>query len=206
MKNIIQLLEDLHAMFPLSEPFKRDITPMMREKRYKSKPLQYIDKAATKAWQLLEGTLIAMTYNETGKLVVVKIYKQRQIVCDLSSFFGDKPTTLHILAVGKVKVLELRKEDFLKLEKYAETHKLAQHIMMQEEQTEARRANMIALTAEDRVSVFAKNYAINSLPNLYCAMFLGLDVEEFTTLKAQLNLENEARHILKFCWQKRKIL
>src|ERR1700739_2488174 len=137
MNSIETLLYQLNLLFTISEDFKTDLRPMLNEIDYKRNAvLQTLKGKAKKAWQLLEGFIIFSTIDHNGIETIVRIYTPGQILTDFPSFFLSKLRTVIIKAATPVKVLELYKKDFLKLDKYPETDKLVQRILLQEQDME----------------------------------------------------------------------
>lgn len=189
MNNIHRLLNDLNKIFPLSAGFWNDLPSMMTEKSKKS---GYVflkaGNVAKKAWQLLSGFIVVIRIDDDGKEIVEKIYYPKQIFTDLNSFFENVPIKARFVAVGNVRVLEIRRKEVLKLEKYPETQKLVQHIIFLDSNAADAKVQMLRLSAIERVKLFLEEYAVEGLPNKYCASLLNLEEEEY--IENKISLEN----------------
>lgn len=188
MNAVDLLLHDLNNMFPVSAEFGNDLRPMMIEKFKKDK---YVflkpGKLADKAWQLLSGHILAFSTDDNGKEVVAKIYFPRQIVTDLDSFFGNnKPVNLKYTAIGDVHVLEILRKNVLKLDKYDETDKLIQYIMLEEKSTSDTAIKMLRMPVSQRVKTFLELYNVEGLPDQYCASILDITENKYRENKLQL--------------------
>lgn len=184
MDYIDTLLEQLNSLFTLSEDFKEDLRPMLTEADYKkSKILLGLKGTAKKAWQLLQGYISCSMVNEQGNETVVRIYVPGQILTDFSSFLFSGPSTMIIKAATPIKVLELLKRDFLKLDRYPETGKLVQRILLQEQHIESTRAALIAKPEHEKVKTFASHYPIDHIPNEPAASFIHLPLVTYLHLK-----------------------
>lgn len=179
MNAIEQLIAGLSTITPLSEEFKAELRPILRPKvKQNHKAFLRINRKAKLAWQLLSGIVVAVR-EINGRECAVKIYQPGQIFTDLHSFFENQPIRNKIISASKVEILELRKADFEKLSPYPETHKLVQHIMLQEQTIESRRAEMLNLHHASRIKEFAKDYPIIQIPNHYAASFLNMEEHEY---------------------------
>lgn len=189
MNNIELLLNDINSMFPISTGFRNDLSIMMTQKQRKS---GYVflksGTLAVKAWQLINGFILVINSGPDQKEIVERIYYPRQIVTDLRSFFQGIPTRATFVAVGDVMVLEIKKADVIKLQKYAETQKLVQHLMLMDTKAADLLVQMFRLPVPDRVAFFLKNYKANGLAYKYCASLLNLSEDEY--LENKIILEN----------------
>lgn len=167
-------------MFPLSAGFWNDLPLMMAEKQRKSgyvflKP----GNLALKAWQLISGFILVIRSGPNQQEIVERIYYPKQIVTDLRSFFEGIPTRAKFVAVGDVIVLEIKKADVIKLQKYAETQKVVQHVMLMDTKAADSLVQMFRLPVADRVAFFLDNYQAKGLPHKYCASLLNLSEDEY---------------------------
>nr|WP_121273274.1 helix-turn-helix domain-containing protein [Pedobacter schmidteae] len=187
MNHIDRLLNDLNNMFPLSAGFWNDLPPMMTEKRKKSHSIFLKPgNIAAKAWQLLSGFILVIRIGQRGEEIVERIYYSKQIVTDMNSFFENTPVRFRFEAIGEVKVLEIKKSDVLKLERYPETQKLIQHIIFQDTNAADTKAMMLRLPPLDRIREFLTNHPVDGLPYQYCASLLNLSQEEYIENKVFL--------------------
>lgn len=176
-------------MFPLSAGFWNDLPSMMVEKQKKSgyiflKP----GNLALKAWQLISGFILVIKSGPDQQEIVERIYYPKQIVTDLRSFFEGIPINAKFIAVGDVNVLEIKKRDVIKLQKYPETQKLVQHIMLLDTQAADSLIQMFRLPVADRITFFLENYPAKGLPYKYCASLLNLSEDEY--IENRILLEN----------------
>lgn len=167
-------------MFPLSAGFWNDLPLMMAEKQRKSgyvflKP----GNLALKAWQLISGFILVIRSGPDQQEIVERIYYPKQILTDLRSFFEGIPTRARFVAVGDVIVLEIKKTDVIRLQKYAETQKLVQHIMLMDTKAADSLVQMFRLPVAERVAFFLENYQTKGLPYKYCASLLNLSEDEY---------------------------
>ncbi|WP_316748957.1 helix-turn-helix domain-containing protein [Pedobacter gandavensis] len=183
MKNIARLLNDFNNTTPISPGFWNDIQPLMVEK--KRKPGYVFIKPghiASKAWQLLSGFILTIRTDPNGEDIVARIYYPNDIVTDLESFFEIVPTRFKFIAGTEVTVLEIKRSDVIKLEKYPETNKLFQHVAFIEKKGTEDNNQMLRLPEEERVKFFLENYPVTGLAAHYCASFLNLKLESYLTL------------------------
>lgn len=187
MHHIEQLLDDLNAMLPISASFRIQLSPILKEK---NKSNNYIflkaGKQAKKGWQLLSGFILAIRTDANENNVVVKIYTPRQMVTDLPSFFQGHAVRYTYIGVGQVKVLEIKKKNFIKLHQHEETNKLVNHITFLERDIEAARAEILVLPDRERIISFFAQYPVTDLPDVYCASFLRIPIESYMELKVEL--------------------
>lgn len=192
MNNIDLLLDDLNLMIPLSAGFWNDLQPMMTEKHKKTghlflKPGQ----VAKKAWQLVSGFILAIRTHTSGEEIMERIYYPKDIVTDLDSFFEMVPIRYKFVAVGNVTVLEIKRNDVMKLQQYAETGKLIQHVTFLDKKATEEIVQMLRLPEEERVKFFLENYPIAGLPAQYCASFLNLNLENYLGYAEAIEISGE---------------
>jgi AraC-like DNA-binding protein len=188
MDDIDKLLLMLNSMYPISDDFKLDIRPMLpgRYKKHNHRFLKAGSVAKT-AWQLLSGYVIVVGKDANGKKAVKGIVCPGEIFTDLNSFFyKDIKITYDYFAIGKVKVLELQKSDFVKLYQYPETNQLVNKVMLHWGATEAIKVDMIALPYPQRIINFYAHYQVPGLADRYIACFLRIPFLEFIELKVAL--------------------
>lgn len=189
MNNINLLLNDINSMFPLSAGFWNELPLLMAEKRRKSgyvflKP----GHLALKAWQLISGFILVIKSGADQKEIVERVYYPKQIVTDLSSFFEGIPTRGKFVAVGDVIVLEIKKAGVTRLQKFAETQEILQHIMLMDTKAADSLVQLFRLAVKDRVAFFLENFPAKDLPHKYCASLLNITEDEY--LEARVLFEN----------------
>ncbi|MBB2148478.1 helix-turn-helix domain-containing protein [Pedobacter gandavensis] len=192
MKNITHLLNDLNGITPISANFWNDIQPLLVERQRKNgylflKP----GHVAGKAWHLVSGFIVVMRTGHNGAENVARIYFPNDIVTDLRSFFEGFPIGFKHVGVGDITVLEIKKADLSKLEKYPETSKIIQHIAFIDSKVADENNQMLRLPEEERVKFFLENFPLAGLPAPLCASFLNLTLDLYLTLVETLLSSNQ---------------
>jgi len=194
MDDIDLLLNHLASIFPISDEFRKDLRPILKLRIIKKNTvLIKINKKAKKAWWLLSGYVSASTISPNGQETVTRIHQPEQIFTTFHSFFEDVLTIHKIKAITPIKVLEIKKEDFLILKKkYPEAMELATLIILQNTRTETERANLIQLPLNQKVAALSKIYLIWDVPNKACASLLQMPEQDYIEQKVILQKNKAA--------------
>jgi AraC-like DNA-binding protein/CRP-like cAMP-binding protein len=194
MDDIDLLLDYLAAIFPISDEFRKDLRRILKLRIIKKNTvLIKINKNAKKAWWLITGYVSASTIGPNGQETVTRIHQPEQIFTAFHSFFEDVLTIHKIQAITSIKVLEIKKEDFLILKKkYPEAMELATLIILQNTRTETERANLIQLPLNQKVAVLSRNYPIWDIPNKAGASLLQMPEQDYIEQKVILQKINSA--------------
>jgi len=190
--DINHLLEALSSMFPLSTGFSVTLPPLMHPQSgsHKQELLIPPNRAAF-AWFILEGIVIALEQDQNGIEQVIRIYLPGGIFTDFRSFLNDKRSTIRLMVIGDADLMYISREDYkIHMEPFPETHKLVEHILFLEQETEAVRTRLMALTERDRIKEFAGIYPMNKLPNISAASFLQMSEANYCREKARYNSTN----------------
>lgn len=181
-------LQLLHSMVPISPGFRMDMRPMMEIQSHSIKePLLEISSYVQCAWFNVNAVIIAITEDEKFNEIVVRIITGESVFTDLRSFFQGKPSRLRFKVITEGTILMIKRNEFKKLKKYAETEELVQHIMLMENEIEVWRTRVMGMSDEQKIIEFAKKYPINRLPNNYCASFLQMTIPNYCTEKGLYN-------------------
>lgn len=180
---IEELLEKLHGMFPITVPFRTELKKVMyTENADKLKVLLKAGRAVGLAWYLEEG-LIEGTVERNGIRMVERFYKSREIFTDMDGFFEGRKAALEFTAITTCKLWVLTRDHYIELEKYKETHKLKDAMMLLEKRIDAERAYMMSLQVKERFAYFAGGYPFMEIPNKLCASFLNMYESNYSKYK-----------------------
>lgn len=195
MDDIDLLLNYLNSRLPISEEFRKDLRLILKLRTIKKNTvLISINKKAKKAWWLITGHVSASTINANGQETVTRIHQPEQIFTAFHSFFEDVLTIHKIKAITAIKVLEIKKEDFLNLKKkHPEVMDLATLIILQNTRTEIERGDLIALPINEKVGAFCKTYPIQNIPNTAGASFLQMPEQDYVEQKVILQKANDSK-------------
>jgi len=183
-----RLLDLLDSWVPLSISFRIKLKELLHIQKESSKAILLSPPDhATKAWFCVNIYVAGYTYNESGDLNVVRIYKPNDVFTDLPSFFQDKPAKLKLIVIQGEELLYFKKEDFYILKSFPETFDLVQHVMIMEQDLEAWRVWIMTLKDGQKIQQFSQHYPINLLPNHICASFLQMTPSRYSAEKALYN-------------------
>jgi len=194
MDDIDLLLDYLATIFPIPDKFRKDLRLILKLRTIKKNTvLIKINKKAKKAWWLLSGYVSASTIGPNGQETVTRIFQPEQIFTAFHSFFEDVLTIHKIKAITSIKVLEIKKEDFLILKKkHPEAMELATLIILQNTRTETERAGLILLPLNQKVAALSKNYPIWDIPNKAGASLLQMPEQDYVEQKVILQKANNS--------------
>ncbi|WP_316833762.1 hypothetical protein [Pedobacter nutrimenti] len=181
---IEELMEKLHGMFPITVPFRTELKEVMYTEN--ADKLEVLLKAGTGvwlAWYLEEG-LVEGKVERNGIKMVERFYKSGEIFTDMDGFFEGKKALLEFTTITTCKLWVLTRAHYIELEKYKETHRLKDAMMLLEKRIDAERAYMMTLQVKERFAYFAKLYPFLELPNKLCASFLNMYESNYSKYKA----------------------
>eukprot|EP01132_Coremiostelium_polycephalum_P019014 gene19014-22632_t len=183
-----ELLDMLHLISNLSAGFRADLSSAVQYKTFQARfNLLDIGGMTKFALYLLKGYIKSTAADLNGRLTVVRLYQPGHIVADLHSFFQPVASKLSISTLSPCQALLLYRKDYLRLEQYPETHKLASHFMLLEKEIDFNKNLWMTLSAAQKVEQFFKHYPAGQLPNKDCASFLQMTEASYCIHKARYN-------------------
>ncbi len=149
-----------------------------------------LDQRCTKLSFIQSGLVRVYSYHE-GKDITQWIGQAGYFMTDLSSFILDVPARWQIQALTDVKMLTLKKSDYLNFEREIPEWNILEKRFLSKcfATLENRVFDFISLTAEQRyLKYFEENKALfNQVPLHYIASMLGMTAETFSRIRARLN-------------------
>lgn len=182
------LLELLDSWLPLSVNFRNQLRAAMQLKQVSPRQqLCHPDQHITSAWYNIDCTIYVHQALPHGLEEIIAIYLPGQILTDPHSFLQNKPSRQRITVLEGNQLLAISKQHFKNLRCLPETPLLLEHYLLQQQQQNDWRLNLLALNDQEKVATFAQHYPINHLPGHICASYLRMTQAHFSTLKAQYN-------------------
>lgn len=188
MPHIKILLNNLNSMEPISNQFGDHLGSML-SKHTKNNNYTFLKpgQIAKKVWAVLSGFIVSLGQDINGNETVIDIYSEGAIVTDLLSYFKNEPVKYKFVAIGKVEILELKKEhNYINLQRHPETFKLDNAVTLLALKMKTVKEELSKLPLEAKMIRFFKDYKVSDLPHKYCASFLNITLDEYLELKAEL--------------------
>lgn len=187
----IALIDYFQNLLPLTEEEKSIVEELFHEKRIKRRQfiLQEGDVCKYSTF-VVEGCFKLYFVDDNGKEHNLQFAIENWWIGDLSSFHSEKPTKLNIEAIENSKILQIRKEDLLKI--FIEFPKfnrifrvLAENAMVS---LQNRILQNISSTAEERYLHFLEHHPqlFNRISNVQIASYLGVTPEFLSTIRRKL--------------------
>lgn len=185
------LIEYFNKLLPLDQEEKAFVEEVFKERRVKRRSfiLQEGDVCKHNTF-VLEGCFRMYFVDEKGKEHNLQFAIENWWVGDIASFFSGKPSTLYIEAMESSIVLQIKKEDQLKLfvdyPKFNRIYRvLAENGMIG---LQNRTIQNISSTAEERYLDFSKRYPqfFNRISNIQIASYLGVTPEFLSAIRRKI--------------------
>ena len=185
------LIEYFNQLLPLNEEEKSIVETVFKERRVKRRQfiLQEGDVCTLNTF-VIEGCLKMYIVDENGKEHNLQFAIENWWIGDIGSFHTEQPSKLYIEAIENSVILQIKKEDQLKL--FVEYPKFNRIFRVITENalvsTQRRILQNISSTAEERYVDFMQRYPyfFNRISNVQIASYLGVTPEFLSTIRKRL--------------------
>ena len=187
-KSLINYFENI---LPLNEEEKSIVEEAFKERRVKRRQfiLQEGDICKHHTF-VVEGCFRMYMVDEKGKDHNLQFAIENWWIADIGSFYSEEPSRLYIEALENSIVLQLKKEDQIKLFDDNPTFNRIFRVLTERALVSAQRRILqnISSTAEERYLDFLKRYPhfFNRISNVQIASYLGVTPQFFSSLKKKL--------------------
>ena len=185
------LIEYFNRFLPLNEKEAAFVEEIFKERRVKKRQFILHEGEISKYnTYVVEGCFRMYLVDRTGKEHNLQFAIENWWIGDIGSFFSEQPTTLYIEALENSVVLQINREDQLKM--FVEYPKfnhifrvLAENGMVG---LQRRTLQNISSTAEERYLDFVERYPqfFNRISNVQIASYLGVTPEFLSTIRKKL--------------------
>ena len=157
----------------------------------KNEFLQIQDSKNSYEGFILKGTFKTYILNDNGTESVIFFSFENEWICDLESFYHQKPTTYNIKAIEESEILVISKKNKALL--FEQVPKLIQfHILMVERANIAiqeRLVDVLNKTSKQRYLDFIEKYPhlAQRLSNLQIAAYLGISHEFLSKIRKKIS-------------------
>ncbi len=185
------LLTYFEKYLPLNEEEKSIVGEAFKERRVKRKHfiLQKGDICKHHTF-VVEGCFRMYLVDEKGKEHNLQFAIENWWITDIGSFYSEEPSRLYIEALENATVLQLKKDDQIKL--FDDNLKFNQifRVITENALVSAHRRILenISSTAEERYLDFLKTYPhfFNRISNVQIASYLGVTPEFLSTIRKKI--------------------
>lgn len=189
--NTIPLIEYFNRFLPLNEEEKSIVETVFQERRVKRRQfiLQEGDVCKLNTF-VIEGCFRMYLVDANGREHNLQFAIENWWVGDIGSFHTEQPSKLNIEAIENSIMLQIKKEDQLKL--FVEYPKFNRIFRVITENalvsTQRRILQNISSTAEERYLDFMERYPhfFNRISNVQIAAYLGVTPEFLSTIRKRL--------------------
>lgn len=187
-KPLIAYFENL---LPLTEEEKQSVESSFQERKLRRR--QYLlqeGEVCTHNTFVVEGCLRMYTVDEKGKEHNLQFAIENWWIGDIGSFHSEEPSKLYIEALENSLVLQIKKEDQLRLfVEYPKFNRIFR-VFTENALVSAQRRILqnISSTAEERYLDFLQRYPhfFNRISNVQIASYLGVTPEFLSTVRKKL--------------------
>lgn len=187
-KSLIDYFENI---LPLSEEERSIVKEAFKERRVKRRQfiLQEGDICKHHTF-VVEGCFRMYMVDEKGKEHNLQFAIENWWIADIGSFYSEEPSRLYIEALENSIVLQLKKEDQIKLFDDNPTFNRIFRILTEKALVSAQRRILqnISSTAEERYLDFLKRcpHFFNRISNVQIASYLGVTPEFLSTIRNKI--------------------
>ena len=187
-KSLIDYFENI---LPLSEEEKSIVEEAFKERRVKRRQfiLQEGDICKHHTF-VVEGCFRMYMVDEKGKEHNLQFAIENWWIADIGSFYSEEPSRLYIEALENSIVLQLKKEDQIKLFDDNPTFNRIFRVLTEKALVSAQRRILqnISSTAEERYLDFLKRcpHFFNRISNVQIASYLGVTPEFLSTIRNKI--------------------
>jgi len=185
------LIDYFENYIPFSEEEKSVVEKVFKERRVKRRQFILQEGAICKHNTfVVEGCFRMYTVDEKGKEHNLQFAIEKWWIGDVGSFHSEEPSKLYIEAIENAVILQIKKEDQLKLfvdyPKFNQIFRvLAENAMVGLQQRIIRN---ISATAEERYLDFLNRYPqfFNRISNVQIASYLGVTPEFLSAVRKKI--------------------
>ncbi len=185
------LLDYFNKILPLDEEEKSAVEALFKERRVKRRQfiLQEGDVSRHNTF-VVEGCFKMYFVDEKGKEHNLQFAVENWWIGDIGSFHTEEPSKLYIEAIENSIILQINKEDQLKL--FVDYQKFNQifRVLTENALVSAQRRILqnISSTAEERYLDFLNRYPyfFNRISNVQIASYLGVTPEFLSTIRKKI--------------------
>jgi CRP-like cAMP-binding protein len=188
LKPLIDYFENL---LPLNEEEKSIVEEAFKERRVKRRQfiLQEGDICKHHTF-VVEGCFRMYMVDEKGKEHNLQFAIENWWIADIGSFYSEEPSRLYIEALENSIVLQLKKEDQIKLFDNNPTFNRIFRVLTEKALVSSQRRILqnISSTAEERYLDFLKRHPhfFNRISNVQIASYLGVTPEFLSTIRNKI--------------------
>jgi CRP-like cAMP-binding protein len=185
------LIDYFENLLPLNEEEKSIVEEAFRERRVKRRQfiLQEGDICKHHTF-VVEGCFRMYMVDEKGKEHNLQFAIENWWIADIGSFYSEEPSRLYIEALENSIVLQLKKEDQIKLFDNNPTFNRIFRVLTEKALVSAQRRILqnISSTAEERYLDFLKRHPhfFNRISNVQIASYLGVTPEFLSTIRNKI--------------------
>ena len=185
------LVEYFNQLLPLNEAEKSIVEKVFKERRVKRRQfiLQDGDVCRHNTF-VVEGCFRMYMVDEKGKEHNLQFAVENWWIGDIGSFHSGEPSKLYIEALESSVILQIKKEDQLKLFVDYPIFNRIFRVLTENAlvSTQRRILQNISSTAEERYLDFIERYPhfFNRIPNVQIASYLGVTPEFLSTIRKKI--------------------
>lgn len=139
---------------------------------------------------VVSGCFKMYAVDPEGKEHNLEFAAENDWLCDLSSFYSQKPASTYIEAVETSVILQVKHDDLIGLYTYSPKFNSNFRIITERKYVELQQRVLqnISATAEERYLAFLQQYPhlVNRLPNTQIASYLGITSEFLSKIRKDL--------------------
>jgi CRP-like cAMP-binding protein len=189
--NTKPLIDYFNKFLPLDDEEKAFVEKVFIERRVKRREFILQEGEICKhSTFVLEGCFKMYFVDDNGKVHNLQFAIENWWIGDISSFYAEEPSELNIEAIENSAILQIKKEDQLKLfvdyPKFNRIFRvLAENAMVG---LQKRTLQNISSTAEERYLDFLKRYPnlFNRISNVQIASYLGVTPEFLSAIRKKI--------------------
>ena len=195
MQSIAPLIEYFEMMIPLSQEEKELVNELFKPRLYRKR--QFIlqqDDACRHFNFIVRGCLRMYKIDDKGVEHILQFASENCWINDNDSFHNKQPSKLNIDAIEDTIVLQITRENLMRLYTKSRKFNLIFRVLIEKEYTALQRRLLlnISSSAQEKYKSFSQDYShlLNRLPQTQIAAYLGITPEFLSKVKSELLKNN----------------
>ena len=188
---IKKLIQHIEQIIPLAQEEQHKLEVVVKQKRVRRRQFLLQEGDVCKSYNfVIEGCFRMFMVDEKGAEHIVQFATENWWVADIGSFHNELPSNFYIEALEPSVVLQIKKEDLLKL--YVGSPKFDRYFRVLVENAFIKMQNRvvqnISSTAEERYQSFLNSYPqlSNRIPQIHIASYIGVTPEFLSKVRKNL--------------------
>jgi CRP-like cAMP-binding protein len=186
-----KLLAYFNSFLPINQEEISLLGEVSRQRKIKRKQFLLSEGEVCKHYNfIIEGCFKMYKVDSAGKEHNLHFACENQWLTDVGSFHSDAPSSLFIEAIEPSNVIQIKKEDLLRLYEQSLNFNRIFRVIVENQfvELQMRLLDTISTTAQERYQTFMEQYPhlLQRLPNTQIASYIGITPEFLSRIRKEM--------------------